>query len=135
MNTQKMSGFEIQGKFKDGVFQNPTMATTIPMKIMEVKKGFIEFRAVVNDMHLNPMGGVQGGFAATVLDSVTGSAAPTWLLHGESYGTVDLNVKMLMPVPLGIKLRAKGKVIHMSRRLGISEATHPSKQQTGCNES
>jgi len=42
---------------------------------------------------------------------------------GESYGTIDLNVKMLRPVPRGIELRAKGKVIHMSRRLGISDAT------------
>ena len=42
---------------------------------------------------------------------------------GESYGTVDLNVKMLRPVPVGKALRARGTVIHMSRRLGISEAT------------
>jgi len=123
MDTQKMSGFETLEKFKDGVFPHPTMATTIPMKIMEVKKGFVEFRAVANNMHLNPMGGVHGGFAATVLDSATGSAVHTLLLHGESYGTVDLNVKMLKPVPQGIELRARGKVIHLSRRLGISEAT------------
>jgi len=123
MHTEKMSGLEILEKFKDGVFPHPTMATTIPMKIMEVKKGFIEFRAVANDMHLNPMGGVHGGFAATVLDSATGSAVHTLLLHGESYGTVDLNVKMLKPIPLGMELRATGKVIHLSRRLGISEAT------------
>ena len=110
-------------KFKDGVFPHPNMATTIPMKIMEVKKGFIEFRAVANDMHLNPMGGVHAGFAATVLDSATGAAVYTLLLPGEGYGTVDLNVKMLKPVPQGIELRARGKVIHLSRRLGISEAT------------
>jgi uncharacterized protein (TIGR00369 family) len=123
MNTLKLSGLEILEKFKDGDFPHPTMATTIPMKITEVKKGFIEFRAVANDMHLNPMGGVHGGFAATVLDSATGSAVHTMLLPGESYGTVDLNVKMLKPVPQGIELRARGKVIHLSRRLGISEAT------------
>jgi len=123
MHTQKMNGLEMLEKFRDGVFPHPTMATTIPMKITEVKKGFIEFRAVANDMHLNPMGGVHGGFAATVLDSAAGSAVHTLLLHGESYGTVDLNVKMLKPVPQGIELCARGKVIHLSRRLGISEAT------------
>lgn len=123
MDKDKMSGLETLQKLKDGVFPHPTMATTIPMKIMELKKGFIEFKAVANDMHLNPMGGVHGGFAATVLDSATGSAVHTLLRNGESYGTVDLNVKMLKPVPRGIELRAKGKVIHMSRRLGISEAT------------
>ena len=69
------------------------------------------------------MGGVHGGFAATVLDSATGAAVHTMLDPGESYSTIDLNVKMLRPVPRGIELRAKGKVIHMSRRLGISDAT------------
>ena len=123
MQIQKLNGLETLEKIKDGVFSHPTMATTIPMKIMEVKKGFIEFKAVANDMHLNPMGGVHGGFAATVLDSATGAAVHTMLLPGESYGTVDLNVKMLKPVPQAIELRAKGNIIHISRRLGISEAT------------
>lgn len=122
MNTQKLSGLEMLEKFKEGVIPHPTMATTIPMKITEVKKGYIEFRAAADDRHLNPMGGVHGGFAATVLDSAAGSAVHTLLLCGESYGTIDLNVKMLKPVPKGIELRARGKVIHLSRRLGISEA-------------
>jgi len=123
MSTLKLSGLEVLEKLKDGAFPPPTMATTIPMRITEVKKGFIEFGAVANDMHLNPMGGVHGGFAATVLDSATGSAVHSLLLPGESYGTVELNVKMLKPVPQGTELRARGKVIHLSRRLGISEAT------------
>ena len=123
MNIQQLSGLETLEKFKDGVFPHPTMAITIPMEIKDVKKGSIEFTAVANDMHLNPMGGVHGGFAATVLDSATGAAVHTMLLPGESYGTIDLNVKMLKPVPKEIELRAKGTVIHISGRLGISEAT------------
>jgi uncharacterized protein (TIGR00369 family) len=123
MDKQQLSGLEILEKFKDGIFPGPTMAVTIPMKIMAVDKGSIEFKAVASDKHLNPMGGVHGGFAATVLDSATGTAVHTMLDPGESYGTIDLNVKMLRPVPRGIELRAKGKVIHMSRRLGISDAT------------
>jgi uncharacterized protein (TIGR00369 family) len=123
MHTEELSGLEILKKLKDGVFPDPTMAVTIPMKIKEVEKGAIEFKAVAGGMHLNPMGGVHGGFAATVLDSATGAAVHSMLRQGESYGTVDLNVKMLKPVPLGKELSAKGKVIHMSKRLGISEAT------------
>ena len=55
MSTLKLSDLEILEKFKDGASPPPTMATTIPMRITEVKKGFIEFGAVANDMHLNPM--------------------------------------------------------------------------------
>ena len=122
MDSEKLNGLEIFKRFKDGVFPRPTMAITIPMEVTEIKKGFIEFRAEANDMHLNPMGGVHGGFAATVLDSAAGSAVHTMLLPGESYGTVDLNVKMVKPVPRGRALHARGKVIHFCRRLGVSEA-------------
>jgi len=123
MDKQQLSGLEILEKFKDGIFPAPTMTVTIPMKIMAVDKGSIEFKAVASDKHLNPMGGVHGGFAATVLDSATGTAVHTMLDAGESYGTIDLSVKMLRPVPRGIELCAKGKVIHMSKQLGISDAT------------
>ena len=77
MNAKQMSGLQILEKFRDGIFPHPTMATTIPMKIIAVEKGSIEFRAEASEKHLNPMGGVHGGFAATVLDSATGSAVHT----------------------------------------------------------
>ena len=67
------------------------------------------------------MGGVHGGFAATVLDSVTGCAVHSLLESGVAYSTVDLNVKMVRPVPLDRELTAIGKIIHMSGRLAISE--------------
>ena len=123
MYKQQLSGLEILEKFKDSIFPAPTMTVIIPMKIIAVEKGSVEFKAVANENHLNPMGGVHGGFAATVLDSATGTAVHTMLDHGESYGTIDLNVKMLRPVPQGKELHAKGKVIYMSKRLGISDAT------------
>ena len=44
--------------------------------------------------------GVHGGFAATVLDSVTGCAVHTLLGAGVAYGTIDLKIKMIIPVPI-----------------------------------
>ncbi|KCX23124.1 PaaI family thioesterase, partial [Acinetobacter baumannii] len=70
---------------------------------------------------LNPLGGVHGGFAATVLDSVTGCAVHTMLPAGVGYGTIDLNVKMCRPLPQNQVLIATGKVINLSKNLGISE--------------
>ncbi|EPG6727642.1 PaaI family thioesterase, partial [Acinetobacter baumannii] len=66
-------------------------------------------------------GGVHGGFAATVLDSVTGCAVHTMLPAGVGYGTIDLNVKMCRPLPQNQVLIATGKVINLSKNLGISE--------------
>ncbi|EPJ4856766.1 PaaI family thioesterase, partial [Acinetobacter baumannii] len=67
------------------------------------------------------LGGVHGGFAATVLDSVTGCAVHTMLPAGVGYGTIDLNVKMCRPLPQNQVLIATGKVINLSKNLGISE--------------
>ena len=79
------------------------------------------FKATANETHTNPMGGVHGGFAATVMDSVTGCATHTVLGAGVGYGTIELNVKMCKPVPFNKTLIAEGKVINKTRRLVISE--------------
>lgn len=123
MNIHQLSGYEILGKVKEGALPHPSMAATIPMKIVAVEKGMVEFEALAGDQHLNPMGGVHGGFAATVLDSVTGCTIHSTLAAGESYTTVDLNIKMLKPVPRAKALRARGRVINISKRIGISDAT------------
>ena len=93
------------------------------MKGVAAEHGRIVFEAQADERHLNPLGGVHGGFAATVLDSVTGCAVHTVLEAGVGYGTIDLNVKMVKAVPRSVPLIAEGKVIFVSRSLGISEGT------------
>ncbi|GAB6259971.1 hypothetical protein PSSHI_02130 [Photobacterium sp. R1] len=66
---------------------------------------------------------MHGGFAATILDSVTGCAVHSMLEAGASYGTVDLAVKMMRPVPINEKLIAEARITHISRSLGIAEGT------------
>ncbi|MBF0378566.1 MAG: PaaI family thioesterase [Desulfamplus sp.] len=123
MDFTKLSGLEMMQLLIDGVIPAPTMALTIPMKLGKVEKGACEFHVTANKMLLNPLGGVHGGFAATALDSATGCAVHTVLAPGEGYGTIDLNVKMLRPVPVDKELKAIGKVIYRSKKLGISEAS------------
>ncbi|MFI8065114.1 PaaI family thioesterase, partial [Acinetobacter baumannii] len=45
----------------------------------------------------------------------------TMLPAGVGYGTIDLNVKMCRPLPQNQVLIATGKVINLSKNLGISE--------------
>ncbi|MBF0303303.1 MAG: PaaI family thioesterase [Desulfamplus sp.] len=123
MDFEKLSGLEILKLVANGVISPPTMAITIPMKLVSIENGACEFHVTANKMHLNPMGGVHGGFAATALDSATGCAVHTTLQPGESYGTIDLNVKMLKPIPQNEELKAIGKVIYRSRRIGVAEAS------------
>jgi uncharacterized protein (TIGR00369 family) len=107
----------------DGTFPHPSMADTIPMRAVEAGPGYVKFTVRADGRHLNPLGGVHGGFAATVLDSVTGCALHTLLDTGVGYGTVDLNVKMLRAVPRDRELVAEGKVIHVSKSLGVAEGS------------
>lgn len=121
MNPKEMTGLEMMTAFNQGLFPTPGIAKTIPMQPAEVEYGRVVFTAIADASHTNPLGGVHGGFAATVLDSVTGCAAHTVLAAGEGYGTTDLNIKMCRPIPFNTKMIAEGKVINVGRNLVISE--------------
>jgi len=119
----ELGGLEFLQSIVDGKLPMPPMAETIPMAIISVAPGTVRFTATAGRQHLNPMRGVHGGFAATVLDSVTGCAVHSLLESGIRYATVDLNVKMIRPVPLDQELTAIGNVINMSGRLAVSEGS------------
>ncbi len=123
MSMVTMSGLEIMQAMIEGKIPPASISTVIPMKGIAAEYGRIVFEAMADDRHLNPLGGVHGGFAATVLDSVTGCAVHTMLEPGVGYGTVDLNIKMLKAVPKHTPLVAEGNVIHISRSLGVAEGT------------
>lgn len=121
MNPKEMTGLQLLQAMCDGRIPAPSMSETIPMQPYDVSEGTICFKVKANHHHLNPLGGVHGGFAATVLDSVTGCAVHSMLGAGAGYGTIDLNIKMCRPIPQDQQLLAIGKVINISKNLGISE--------------
>lgn len=121
MNPQQMSGLEIMQAMCAGTLPAPSMSETIPMLTEKVELGEVHFKVKADHRHLNPLGGVHGGFSATVLDSVTGCAVHSMLEAGVGYGTIDLNIKMCRPIPKNKELHAMGTVINISKNLGISE--------------
>jgi uncharacterized protein (TIGR00369 family) len=130
MSIGMMSGLELMKAMVAGEISLASMAKTIPMKAIIAERGRIVFEATADDSHLNPLGGVHGGFAATVMDSVTGCAVHTVLEAGVRYGTIDLSVKMLKAFPINITLIAEGKLINISNSLGVSEGTLRDKDGT-----
>ncbi|MNC36429.1 Thioesterase superfamily protein [compost metagenome] len=117
-----MTGLEIMQAFQKGLVPAPGIAKTMGMEeVGDVEYGRIVFMAIADERHSNPLGGVHGGFAATILDSVTGCATHTVLAVGEGYGTTDLAIKMCRPMPFNKKLIAEGKVINVGKNLVISE--------------
>ena len=111
-----------------GEIPTPSMCSTLPMQLVEVEKGRVVFHASANEKHLNPMGGVHGGFAATVLDSVTGCVIHSMLEVGVGYGTIDLSIKMTRPIPRDEVIIAEGTIVNLSKSLGISEAKLKNKE-------
>lgn len=121
MDIKNLSGLQIMQEMCNGNLPMPSMATTIPMKPTLIESGQVTFEVQADQHHLNPLGGVHGGFAATVLDTVTGCAIHTVLEAGAGYGTIDLNIKMCRPIPQNRPLMAIGQLINTSKNLAISE--------------
>ena len=121
MNPKEMTGLQLMQALSTGLIPMPSIAQTMPMIASDVEHGQVTFLVTADERHTNPLGGVHGGFAATVLDSITGCATHTVLAAGEGYGTTDLNVKMCRPIPFKKQLIATGKVINVGRNLVISE--------------
>ena len=118
---KEMTGLEFLEAMIAGHIPRASISETIPMDLVEISNGQASFKVKADQRHLNPLGGVHGGFAATALDSATGCAAHTTLEAGVGYGTIDLNVKMCRPVPKDKELLAIGSVINLSKNLAISE--------------
>ena len=60
-----MNGLEFLTAMRTGQIPPPSISETMPMQPVEVAEGFIEFEVQADHRHLNPLGGVHGGFAAT----------------------------------------------------------------------
>ena len=118
---KELSGLEQLEKMITGELPPPAMGVLMSLSLERVAKGEAVFGATASEQHTNPMGGVHGGFAATVLDSATGCAVHSTLPPGMSYATVDLSVQMIRPVPVGVPLEAIGKVLNVSKRVGFAE--------------
>ncbi len=123
MSIADLSGLEFLQAIRDGHHPHPSIAETMNMRFTEIESGHVMFLTHADERHINPAGGVHGGFAATVMDSVTGCAIHTMLEAGVAFGTIDLAIKMMRPIPVNVELQAKGKLINLSRSLGVSEGS------------
>jgi uncharacterized protein (TIGR00369 family) len=69
------------------------------------------------------MGGIHGGWYATLLDSALGCAVHTLMPAGRGYTTAELSVNIVKAIsPKVARVRAEGKVIHCGRQLATAEA-------------
>jgi uncharacterized protein (TIGR00369 family) len=106
-----------------GTLPQPPIGEILGLRLVQARDGFVVFEGVPQAAHYNSLGGVHGGFAATLLDSAAGCAIFSTLGEGESWTTLELKLNFVRPMTeLTGLVRAEGSVIHRGRRVATSEA-------------
>ena len=102
----------------------PPIGRTLDFRLVEASEGRAVFEGTPGEIHFNPMGGVHGGYAATLLDSACGIATHTMLQPDQGYTTLELKISYIrgMNAETG-PVRAEGRIVNMGRRVAFAEAS------------
>jgi uncharacterized protein (TIGR00369 family) len=94
----------------------PRVAATLGMSITRVdaEAGVVEADFEGKPEFTNPVGNLQGGILAAMLDDTMGPALACQLAAGEFAPTLNLNISFLKPAKPG-KLRGVGRVVRKGK--------------------
>lgn len=94
----------------------PTAAVTLGWQLVSIDPdaGVIATAFTASDALLNPVGNVQGGFLAAMLDDTMGPALVATLGPGQFAPTSDLHVQFLRPARPG-RLLGHGRIVRRGR--------------------
>ncbi len=95
---------------------------TLQFDYVEFAPGRAVFEGLPGDHAYNPIGVVQGGYAAAILDAAMGCAVHTRLSESQAYTTLEFKVSFLSPIlrDTGV-VRATGTALKVGRRAGFAE--------------
>lgn len=120
----QMNGLQQLHAMLDGHLQPPSITRTLDFIMTEASEGRATFVGNPGENHLNPLGTVHGGYAATLLDSALGCAVHTTIGPGEGYTTIDLNIKYVRAIKPGIgPLTCASHIVHRGRKIATANAT------------
>jgi uncharacterized protein (TIGR00369 family) len=107
----------------DGKLPQPPICETLSFRLVEVGDGFAAFEGEPGAHLLNPMGGVHGGWALTLIDSACGCAAHSVLPAGTGYATLETKGNFSRPITKDTgRVRAEGRIISRGRQIISTEA-------------
>ena len=116
------TGLELLQAMMAGELPYSYISDTIDFGLVEIAQGRAVFQGTPQLKHYNPMGGVHGGWYATLLDSAVGCAVHTMMPAGRAYTTAELSVNIVRAASVKTgPLRAIGTVIHCGRQLATAE--------------
>lgn len=101
----------------------PPIGHTMQFALVEIRPGFAAFEGRPDKSVYNPLGGVHGGYAATLLDSACGCAIHSSLAADQAYTTLELKIAYHRGLTdQSGTVRAEGTVVSIGRRVGFAEA-------------
>ena len=117
------TGIQLLQRVVAGDYPAPPIAARMNFALVEVGEGRAVFRGLASERHLNPLGGVHGGWAAAIMDSALGCCVHTLLDIGEAFSTAEMKINYTRPItPQTGIVACEGKVVHKGRTLAVSEA-------------
>jgi uncharacterized protein (TIGR00369 family) len=94
------------------------MLKLMNQSVVSFENGFATMTSMPDLKFENSMARMHGGFVATLIDSVMGSAVMSKLPDGTGFGTIDLNVKFVRKIDVSTGLlTATAEVIHAGRSM------------------
>jgi uncharacterized protein (TIGR00369 family) len=121
-DTAGKNGKEILQGIIDGVLPQAPISRIMSFWITEVGDGFAVFEGEPNADLLNPMGGVHGGWALTLIDSAGGCAGHSLLPQGAGYATIETKANFSSPITKDTgRVRAETRVVGRARHIISSE--------------
>ena len=117
------TGLQVLQAMLAGELPYSHISDTMDFALVEVTEGRAVFQGTPQLKHFNPMGGIHGGWYATLLDSALGCAIHTLMPAGRGYTTAELSVNIVRAATAKTgPLRAVGTVVHCGRQLATAEA-------------
>ncbi|MCK6536505.1 MAG: PaaI family thioesterase [Polyangiaceae bacterium] len=118
-----LSGKELLQAIIDGRLPQAPIGQTFSFWLVEVGDGFAAFEGEPGSHLANPVGGVHGGWALTLIDSVAACAAHSLLPAGVGYTTIETKANFSRPISMDTgRVRAEARVAAQGRQIISSEA-------------
>jgi uncharacterized protein (TIGR00369 family) len=115
-------GIEVLRDMIDGRLPPPPISQALDFILVSVDPGLAVFQGRPGSRFLNPLGGLHGGWYATLLDSCVGCAVHTTMPVGRAYTTLELKMNLVRAIGPDVALvRAEGRVVHGGRQVATAE--------------
>jgi uncharacterized protein (TIGR00369 family) len=113
-----LSGRDLLQAIVDGQLPQAPISQTLRFWLVEVGDGHAAFEGEAGDALCNPMGTVHGGWALTLIDSVTACACHSLLPAGVGYTTIETQGSFSRPITAAAgRVRAVARVVSRGRQI------------------